>query len=235
MTSAGTGHPDWQSYANWRGELFSVDSSVIPTTGQDFGFFVTTNYAAIYVDVFCASGFGEMTLTWYSDATGNNEIAVDAYPMAADTSLTMIVPCRGNAVNIAFDVTSPGPATLSLTVLPTNTAPTHTTFFTGPTWIADVSMSVAHSTNRSMNAVPIVGGPAYLTFVPHDATGKLTLDVWGLDNDGTKIVRVGNYAATTVPVQTELILPPLPLQYIVTNTDTVSAHVYDLSIIARTQ
>lgn len=235
MTGPGTGHPDWQSYANWRGMLFSEDAVTVPVTGTDFGLFVTTNFAGFYVNAVCATGNGELILTWYADTAGTEEIQVDSYPMAADTALEVIIPARGNAVDVFFDVQSVGAATLSLTMLPTNIAPTHTTFLTGPNYVSDLNVSVAHSVAHTVNVVPIVGGPAYLCFVPHDSAAKLTLDIFGLDNDGTKLVRVGNYNLPAVTVQQELIVPPLPLQYIVTNTDTVSAHVYDLGIMLRTQ
>lgn len=235
MTGPGTGHPDWQSYANWRGMLFSVDSVTVPTTGTDFGLFVTTNFAGLYVNAVCATGFGSLILSWYADTDGAELVQVDSYPMGPDTALEVIIPARGNAVDVFFDVQSPGSAILSLTVLPTNIAVGHTTFLTGPNWITDLNVSVAHSTAHTVNPVPIVGGPAYVSFVPHDSAAKLTLDIFGLDNDGTKLVRVANYNLPAATVQAELIVPPLPLQYVVTNTDTVSAHVYDLGIILRTQ
>lgn len=235
MTSVGAGHPDWMAYSNWRGQTLFQFGLTVPNGTTDVGTIVTTNFAALFIHASCDVGHGFLSLDYYDDANLTNLITQDGVIMQNGVIFDVLVPVLGNAVDVSITNNAVGNMTIDVYVEPTNIAVTTDTMPIGPSTVSELNTSVAHSATNTVSPNQLLFGNAYVSFIPHDTSGKLTLDIYGTTDAGVLQTHLFTATPTTAPAQQLLILNGDPITYTVKNTDTTTAHVYDLAIITNTK
>lgn len=236
MTAFGIGHPDWQAYSNWRDSfIYSGIVNVPPGGNIEFGDFVTTNWAALIVHVEAFSPGLELEIEWYADVAQTQDVDTDFINATVNTDVSLIVPCKGNLAVISFF--NPNGTTVAgvLSVQPTNYVTTKFTYLSSPQITNQLGATLAHSTSATIFPNRVVGGPATLVFNPHDTTGKLNMSLSVVDATNTTFARPVSLVAPTTMQTLNMNLPGEPLRMDITNTDTVAAHVYDVTLTQLTQ
>lgn len=156
------GHPDFQSYAQWRGGAF-IDQIALPCPGSGlaFGPFALSHYAGVSLFASCAGPRLVAQLAFSPDAAGLNVLQTVGFTINGTSKVTVNVP--GLAPYVALNILNPGAVGTSVTLWlqPTNIPAQSPQFTTGPLGepLAFASASVAASGGLSVVTADIYAGP----------------------------------------------------------------------------
>jgi hypothetical protein len=236
MTGFGVGHPDWQAYAQWRDVFFYNNNiDVAGNDTFDVGDFITTNWASLLVKFSCADLGCTLSLEWFADTELTENLDNDVYDITSNSLVIFMTPARGQAVIVTVVNSNGSDVICQLAIQPTNIPIPRVCFPITPFMTSVLSQSVAHSSVDNRFPFNIVGGPACVTFIPHDTTGKLNFAIVAQDDTGTNIAKLVQLIGPTVTTTVNFIAPVQPLLISTTNTDTVTAHLYDMALVMGSQ
>lgn len=236
MTGFGVGHPDWQAYAEWRDVFFYNNNIEVPANDTtDIGDFITTNWASLLVKFSCSDLGVRLSLEWFADTELTEDLDNDVYEITSNSQVILMTPARGQAVIATVVNNNNSDVVCQLAIQPTNIPIQRVSFPITPTMLTVFSQSVPHSTADNRFPFNIVGGPACVTFTPHDTTGKLNFAIVAQDDTGANIAKLVQLIGPTVTTVVNFIAPVQPLLVSTTNADTVSAHIYDMALVLGSQ
>lgn len=235
MTAAGTGHPDWQSYANWRGTLATVPATHYHTGSTVIGTFITTNYASVYVSADGTSGSGLLTLQWYADEAATMPTEQVTFPVDGITAFNVLTPASGNAVRVSINNDLAPDVIFAFILLPMNIPVAKTVFHVDPWDTGELNRVVGASGSVTENITQIMGGLAHLYFDPQLGSGKMSFQLFSINEDGAQDLRLCNFTNLTVPSQQLVVLPSRPLQVVIANSDAVNGHSISWALVTTGQ
>jgi hypothetical protein len=226
----GQDYPDWQSYANWRGEPLAANPAFALSSANPFSVSAfVTNYQALAVAVGPVGSAGAtLTLTYYTDATLDIETFTESWNISSTQAIQMITPILGNYVVAGISTTTAVAHNTAISILPMNTPVPSTRYFAPQNLIQLTGGSLAASSSVIIPLPYIAEGPAWLSFRDRTASGELSVGVWGLNLTGTVNFRLAYYGNPQTEIYQYLIAPAFPLGVEITNSDTV-LHTYDYS------
>lgn len=232
MTTTGVGHPDWQAYANWRGQLASDVGVNYPPGSTAVGPFVTTNYASVFFSFNQSGGtVGQIELSWFDDVAMDNQVEALVFNLNTNTQIQVLLPAMGSALGIEVNNFGVGDIVADLYVLPTNLTPTrqmHHVLFPA---MGNPAGNVAAGATSTTITQFMYGGPAFLFFDPQSTAGKLDFTMSSLDEDGNVDQQFIHFSLPTAPVHLMIAVPAAPIQVKVHNTDGAAAHTYAWSLV----
>lgn len=186
-------------------------------------------FPSVHLRIRPTSGYGVVTLSWYSDPAGANLLGSDAWHVfsAADTglvngcALNAYIPAQGNYFKVSIQVTSTNPLAGSLYCAGVYNQPPSPTYFVTQDEILQ-SVSVAASSSVIYPIRWIQKGAASLSIMPGDTAGKLAYDIVLLDETGSGLGTLYAAGTPTATVVSPVTLTDDALGLRVTNSDTVS-------------
>jgi hypothetical protein len=225
------GFPDYQSYAQWRGNTFLDGQVTVPTTGLVEGPYLVNNYASVSITYVPQTGAVFLAAQFYQDEActiNTGSVGLDATSLSG---IDVVIPCYGNYLRFNFVNTTGSAITVDITVLPTNT-PVPKPVFNGIQSYIITGLVTSAPSNVDVYAPGVVcPGPAMLWFQPIDATGKLSVFIEGAVNSVESNKDIWGNGGPTGIITQALILPDIPITVSVTNTDGTTLHQYRLSLI----
>lgn len=222
MSVPGSGHPDWQAYANWRGTLKTTAAVNYHTGVTAIGTFITTNYASVYVSALGTSGSGQLVLDWFADDAATMPTETVTFNVTGITLFNVLVPASGNSVKVSFNNDLVPDCVFSFSLLPMNIPVAKPVFHVDPTDTGEFEQLVSHSTTHSVAVNQIMGGLAHVYFDPELGTGKMAFKLYSVDQDGLRALRLVNFTNLAGPSQQLIVLPSRPLIVDIINSDAVN-------------
>lgn len=229
------GHPDWQEYANWRGQLTGNPTTLIPVGVNNFGPYVVTNYASLFLQFAPTSGNGQIIVHFYDDIAATNEIVHFTWDWYTGSTLQVLIPILGSVCVVEVDNDSGADVTASYFVETTNMVVTKLTYQPNPTVDERSGVTIAGGATVNVYTLALVGGPGTIYFDANTGYNKLSMVVSAVDHN--QVVQYGlwkvNIPATAVTQQ--LIFPQVPLQVRVVNTDPTNSYSYSWTLTRMSQ
>lgn len=224
------GHPDWQTYANWRSAPIIDDFEMFPPGTTSRGPFSLNNYQSLLMVVNTAADSCSINFRFFSDTTLAN--LVDTYQMslALGTLQKAVLPVAGNVVFIDVQNLSGVTQNIGFVLTPVN-IPVSTPVYYGPTnVISQLNTNLLASTTVDFQLPFTQPGLAHLFFNPRDNAGKLNFAVYA----GSPGARGSVVYSNNGPIagdQRLVALSDRPYFLEVINTDAAAAHRFDAVLI----
>lgn len=231
--SSPLGHPDWQSYAQWRGPTYSDRSQPIPTSSNlVLGPFVTSHYASLYLNVSGATVGTTVSVTFGAVPDNLKAFKTLSWDIRSTDTLEVLVPIVSNYVWIT--VASDGIAGRSVFVhaFPTNVAVPRVQYPSVKNLIRAVTQSVPANGSITYNLPQVMEGPASLCIDPVGTANQLTALVTMTDMNNVNIAVVYETFHVAGIVNAQFQAPAGPLKVQVLNDD-VAAHNVDIFVMVN--
>jgi hypothetical protein len=235
MTTGGVGHPDWQSYSNWRGDFLYQNNAPMTEGANVLGSFVTTNWATLHVELFPSDQDATIIFEWYADSAGTEDIDTDSIDVPKDQTVNVLMPCKGNLCEISVFNNGNADATMLVAIEPTNLAVNRRVYLDAPLTLGSPNQTINHGVTQFLSTGSVVSGPAYLDYVPHSTAGNVTVDVFGANSTGGLEHRIASLGKPTGEVFRQMIVPECILTVRLINGSATVNEVYDLGVTVQSQ
>jgi len=224
-------YPDWQTFPNAQSDnLFTAFNQTLTPGLHSTAVLPALSWSSIIIIVSPSAGAAQVQITHFADLAGTQAIDADSWPVNASTRLVVRTPLRGRYVRIDINVTSPGNLTSDTWANFLSATSDRISFPVSQQNLSDFDNTIAHSTSNTYDIGEITAGMALFYFKPYDTTGKLSVELHGVDELGNPGQLIADFGKPTAIVQQLITVPDLILQVEVDNTDTVSSHTYDFSL-----
>ncbi len=228
-----TGTPDGQLGTEWRGpNLLAANVQTLHPGTNASGPQLVTSWRGVHVRVIPSQGQANVILNWYSDTGEGTTLGSDNWHVNASCGLSVMVPAKGPVCDLNISVGGVVNLIASTQLTPTNAAANSIAYLDTGNSLNTGTLSVPAS-GTSDAFLPLVhGGTGWLSYVPSDATGKLTLILAVYNADGSFNFQLANFGQPTIPVNQAVGLTDDICGVHVINTDGTSAHSYAARLLA---
>lgn len=217
MTS-GVGHPDWQTYSNWRGPVLYNAGIVVPGGGSlTIGTWPVAHFASVYVELINQTGGCNVQARYGEAANAIRPSVVHLWNVEGNSQLSALIPALGNFVQLS--ATSAGVAgyTANGLVIPTNTAVDRVQYPAVGDWVAaDTETVNAGATNRH-DLGWVMEGEGWLFVDTLGSASGITVTIWARNPDGTVKFPVYRAFNVTAIINQEWTALNYPLSLEITN------------------
>lgn len=224
------GHPDWQTYPNWRGVPLIQENAIFPVGFTNRGPFSLNNYQSVLINVVTPPDNMLLFVQFFTDTTLATLVEELSITFGDSVNVNVIFPAVANALRIRIDNNGGAGAILQYAATPVNIPVSRPTFFATKNEVNVVNTAVPASSNAFFQLPFIQPGLAHLWLNPRDASGKLNF-----------LVRSGSPTVVGPPIfvingpvafdQRLIGLTDRPYLLEVSNTDGAAAHSFDASLI----
>lgn len=228
-----TGYPDSQGYAQWRGT--DVSSAIVtPLAPGDHstGPQLVTSWRGVHVRVVPSLGQGRVTLQWWGDLAETINLGSDQWGVNTTTGLNVKVACKGPVCDMHINNTGAGNLGGQVQLVPVNAITADFEYAVTDNWLNSGTITVPAS-GTSDTMLPFVQrGLACVSYLPSDATGKLTVQIANFHEDGTFNAQIANLNGPTTPLTQLVGLIDDICGVHVINTDAAASHTYAVRLVA---
>lgn len=224
------GHPDWQTYPNWRGAPFVKESVIFPMGGTVRGPFAVNNYQSIHVTAFCPADNMQLILRTFTDPTLTVQVEEIDITFNAGLTVNAIIPLSANTLSVVIENTGLAGADLDYSITPVNIPVAKPTFYGVVNVISVNNDALAAGGTANFSLPYMEPGLAHLFLNPHDATGKLNFSVFAGSPTATGGLVYRNIGPT-VSDQRLIALADRAYFIQVVNTDGAGPHTFDAALI----
>lgn len=235
-TKTMTDFPDWQQFPNAiASNLFTAANQTLTPGVHNGNVLPVSSFSSLGVVIQPSAGAGKLTVNHWIDAAGTMSAESDVFRFRVGAALVMRTPLRAPYVSLSLNVTSAG----SLT------ANTWATLLSGasdriayplPSQQAGIENTVLAGGAEDQWRLPaIVSGDAFLTFLPGNTLGVVTVEVIAEDELGNTLYHIMFPQAPTNFLNIPLSLTNDVIIVQVVNTDGANAHSYGVSLITPAQ
>lgn len=226
-----TDFPDWQSYASAQSDnLFTSFAQTLTPGTHSTPVLPALSWSSIIIVASAGAGAGQIQLNHFADAAGAQRIDSDNWPFNAATALRVRSPLRGKFIRIDIIVTSPGDLTGEFWANFLSAASDRISFPVGAQNLSDFDRTLAASGTATYDIGEIAGGQAFFYAKPYDATGKLAVAMFAVDENGNPGQLICDFGNPVAIVRQQLAVPDKIVRVEVDNTDTAGPHTYDFSL-----
>lgn len=230
-TRSMTDYPDWQSFPNAQSDdLFSSFAATLPPGTYSTAVLPALSWSSIIIIASASAGAGQIQLNYFADAAATQQIDSDNWPFNANTELRVRSPLRGKYVRIDIIVTSPGDLTGQFWANFLSASSERISFPIGSQNISDFDRVLAASATATYDIGAIVGGQAFFYIKPYDATGKLAVAMFVVDENGNPGQLICDFGSPAAIVRQQLAVPDKIVRVEIDNNDGTAAHAYDFSL-----
>lgn len=218
-----TGHPDDQTYANWRGPLLSAFSTynLKNTTPVNVAGYVT-NFQSLLLSVSIAGAAGyQITASWFTDATQNILVATNTWTVSASQQIQMLTPILGNYVTLALTTTSVPGFNINVGFAPTNIAVPSTKYVNSGNINFITSFNVPANTSSIFPLQYVSEGRMHWYASDLAGSGKIQLRISMLTAAGTEAATIDQVNTLTTQANGDVTLPAQGVGIVFQNTDVV--------------
>ncbi len=222
-----TGHPDYQSYADWRGTIvtaqqYTVTIAVPVTVPGNI-----TNFASLLIRCTAPVGGVSVILQFFTDSGMATQVGSMAWTVSGGALLLANVPALGNFFTVQLTTAQAGNQTVNLSILPNNLATSVTKYPKINNAVAGANVSLAAGATFTANLPQLGEGNGYAYFKPLDNTGNLDCRITELNEAGNGIFDLVSATAPLGAVTLQFMSSFRPVQLKVINKDGAAAHNLD--------
>lgn len=226
-----TDYPDWQAFPNAQSDnLFSAFNQTLAPGVHSTAVLPALSWSSIMIAVGASAGAGQIQLNHYADQAATEQIDSDNWPFNAHTALRVRSPLRGKYVRTDIIVTSPGNLTGQFWANFLSASSDRVSFPVGQQNLSDFGRALAANGVATYDIGEIVGGNAFFYVKPYDATGKLAVAMFVVDENGNAGQLVCDFGNPTAILRQQLSIPDKIVRVEVDNTDGAASHTYDFSL-----
>lgn len=226
-----TDYPDWQSYPNAQSDnLFDNFAQTLAPGTHSTKVLPALSWSSITIIAGASAGAGQIQLNYFADAAATQQIDSDNWPFNASTELRVRSPLRGKYVRIDIIVTSAGDLTGQFWANFLSASSERISFPVGSQNLSDFDRVLAASAIETYNLGAIVGGQAFFYIHPYDATGKLAVSMFVVDENGNSGQLICDFGSPTAIVRQQLAIPDKIVRVEIDNNDGTATHAYDFSL-----
>jgi len=233
MTATLGDAPDWQGYSQWRASQGTVIDETISIGNPFTSKVVVTNWASFNLYAVLNSGTGfTIIVTWYNDADYTQAADTQVWVLNDSSILNVTLPCLTPYAQIEFTTGESGNQTITSYFTPQNLAVTKATYLSEGNVVSELGVTLEASDVATYQVPYVMTGPASVSLVPYDASGKLLLSVNYYGENGDQLAACYQSFAPDVESQGVSGLfytPAYPVKLVVTNTDASASHEFELA------
>lgn len=227
MTTPTTGHPDFQSYTQWRGPILfkGAYSITSPQSTGSSGF--VTNWASLLIRVVLTSGTGvTVTVTYYDDQTLTNKAGTYQWICSfAPVTLSVVVPNLGNWAVVSISTGQAGANAGTAYVAACNLLVPGPRYQVTPNAASGFSVNIIAGATLSTLLPYVAEGNGTVFAQCSVATAPYTVEVDHLNEGANILDEPARVASVTGPQLLNYIASAYPLLLKITNNDA-AAHTY---------
>lgn len=226
-----TDYPDWQTFPNAQSDnVFPAYTQVMAPGLHSTPVLPALSWSSMIIIVSPSAGAGQVQITHFADLAATQAIDADTWPVNASTALIVRTPLRGKYVRVDITVTSPGNMTAVTWSNFLSATSDRISFPVSNQNLSDFDSTLAHGVSNFYEIGEITAGTAFFYFKPYDATGKLAVQIHGVDELGNSGQLIADFGQPTAIVQLLIAVPDVIIQVEVDNKDTTASHTYDFSL-----
>lgn len=227
----GIGTPDWLKPTQLRSQnQFPSASVVIPSLGSIGPDFSCANFQGVQFKVAPQTGGVLITLLWFDDFPPTSLIDGDEWYADQNTMLNVVTPVKGLVADVTISNILAANNTVNTYAAGLQSAGNQYIYPVTSNFIGINSKSLAHGASITYKLPAIQPGHAWLMFNPYDTSGKLTIEIQARVGISSGTFEILTAQAPTATLDEIIGLPAQAVQVIVTNTDGVSGHSFDLTL-----
>lgn len=224
-----TGHPDYQGYAQWRGDIIVANPAFSLKNTTPFHVeAIVTQWASLTLNVDTALAAGAtVTATFWTDATAVVQTAQLQWIINVVSDLEVQIPILGNFITFDVSTTSAVAGNLSITCIPSNIVVSGSRYWVLRNTVHNTALSIAASGTKTDIMPHIAEGPGYMYFRNRENNANVTVGLFLVNADSTLGDRIF-FEATTGPVLNLSFLGArhgIAIQ--IANNDGAAAHTVD--------
>lgn len=220
------GHPDWQSYAQWRGPVFAQTNVLVTnlnpiSIGQN-----VTNYASTFLTVSNAGPSGVIVqISFSSDGTETDPLSPIVWNLPSGWRLTVVTPTIKNFARLLVQVQPAQTATVSVQWSPNNINPPKERYIGNSSTVSFASVSIPANTTQTFQPGVLSDGNGTYFFEDTGASAKLDVTIFTVDQTGALLYRLAEVPALGAIASGTWQNDAQPWVVRVQNTDAAAAHV----------
>lgn len=229
------GHPDFQSYANWRGPIIASQTAFPLSPANPFHVeTVVTNYASLFLRVTGAAFNGIPALIvcmFYTDSTKAIQLDSFVWQTTFNAELSVLVPVLGNYMTLDITTTTAGPTNTRITCIPQNLAPTSCSYT--PAGSEAIGQNVLVAASTELDAIMPVIREGRISAYVRDTAGsaKFNINLNELDQTGAVISEFASLPLLAAPATIEALGGTNPIRLRIFNTDGAAGHTVNYRLI----
>ena len=226
-----TDYPDWQAFPNAQSDnLFSAYNLTLAPGTHSTAVLPALSWSSIMIAASASAGAAQIQLNHYADAAATQQIDSDNWPFNVNTALRVRSPLRGKYVRLDIIVTSAVNMVGEFWANFLSASSERISFPVGQQNLSDFSRVLAASGKATYDIGEIVGGNAFFYIKPYDATGKLSVAMFVVDELGNSGQLICDFGNPTAILRQQLSIPDKIVRVEVDNTDGAATHTYDFSL-----
>lgn len=230
-TRSMTDYPDWQTFPNAQSDnLFATFNATIPPGTVSTAVLPALSWSSIMIAVSASAGAGQIQLNHFADAAATQQIDSDNWPFNVNTGLRVRSPLRGKFVRIDIIVTSAVDLVGEFWANFLSASSDRISFPVSQQNLSDFDHVLAANGTATYDIGEIVGGQAFFYVKPYDATGKLSVAMFVVDELGNPGQLICDFGNPTAIVRQQLAVPDKIVRVEIDNTDGAASHTYDFSL-----
>lgn len=220
------GHPDWQSYASWRGPPIVSGSAVgLGPGGNNYGITPIPHWSSLTVRAIATNRNIDVIVAFYADAGGSVIVASQEWTLNVGCALSVNTPALGPYVQVTVNNKGAAGGSMVLFVEPSNLpapAPAYINYGLSSPLAIGIN-ALAATTGFTVATAEIYAGPMILAFETSSGTayhGSLSY----FDTGAVAFLTLTRFQGSVSGQGGTLLVaaPAAPLQISVTNDDTVN-------------
>ncbi len=226
-----TDYPDWQSFPNAQSDnLFAAFNATLAPGTYSTPVIPALSWSSVIIICGASAGAGQVQINYFVDAAATMQIDSDNWPFNASTQLRVRTPLRGKYIRIDIIVTSAVNMTGEFWANFLSASSERISFPVSQQNLSDYNRVLAASGTATYDIGEIVGGNAFFYIKPYDATGKLAVAMFVVDENGNPGQLICDFGNPTAILRQSLSIPDKIVRVEVDNTDGAASHTYDFSL-----
>ncbi len=224
MTSS-IGHPDWQTYANWRGPILYNSGLTLPANGSGILFTdAVSHFASLYLEVIGITGGCILEASFGATAATIRSSVVQAWVVQGASQLSAMFPVLGNFVQISAVQAGSAGCTANVFAIATNTPVTGTIYQATGNGVAADNEAIAAGATNAHQLGWVTEGEAYVFLDPLGSAGGLNVTVWALNQSGAHVFPIARWNGVTTILNQSFRTINYPIALEITNTAGAVQH-----------
>lgn len=219
------GHPDWQSYANWRGPVYTSTNVLVTNANPISVPQNVTNYASTFLFVSNAGPNGVTAqLVFSSDSTEADQISVNGWNLPPGWRVAVQVPSLKNFARLLIQVQPAQTATVTAQWSPNNINPPKERYIGNGGTVSFESVSIPANTTTTFPSGVLSDGNGTYFFEDTTGSGKLDVVIFTLDSQNNLRYRLAEVPSLGNTASGSFQNDGQPWLVRVQNTDAAASH-----------
>lgn len=222
------GHPDWQTYSQWRGPTF-VNQSVTALANSTtvVGTFAVSHFASLVLYVKNVVGGGTISFQYSEDGTTFITGFGPSWRIWQGSAMNVTVPILGNFVRVVVSAPVANSFVGDITLVPTNVTVPRNQYQGSEMDVHASGVNIAAGGTSNFQLPAIAEGFAYARLDPLGVANQLSIIVYALSETGAGEYIVWRRDKVAAAVDGQFLAPQQSLLVQLVNADVV-AHTCDM-------